>query len=133
MDLAPHIERSTTELYNYGALGVLAVVLLASAFLFFRWALQKIDQSQQQLGELQKSNQNQLEATHTMYGERIQRMHTEYTSHMEGLAQDFKQVVASNTLAMNEMKTEIRLLAEDRKWHGEDRRSGGSGQSFKGI
>lgn len=124
VELAPHIDRSATELYNYGALGVLAIVLIVAAFLFFRWALKKIDQSQQQLVEQQKSNQLGLEATHTMYGERIQKLHAEYTQRMEEIALDFKQVVSSNTQAMTEMKTEIRMLAEERRWHGEERRGG---------
>lgn len=127
VELTPYAERGANELFNYGAVGVCALLFIVGAVLIIRWAFRKIEESQ-----------TRLDALHTFYGEKldlkerahtaeIQRTHEEYMRRMESISETVKEALESNTKAMNDMRTEFRIRSESQNQHS------GNGPSFKGI
>lgn len=122
MELAPQIERSTNELMNYGALGALAVLFIIGAVFIVRWAFKKIDEAQTRQDALHTFYGEKLEAKEKNHSLEIQKMHEEYTDRMEAIGREFKEALENNTKAMNDMRTELRILAEQRGWDGRTER-----------
>lgn len=115
-------QRGTNELMNYGVLGIFAILFIIGAVYIFKWAFRKIDEAQTRQDALHAFYGEKIELKEKAHSLEIQRMHNEYTSHMEEISKTVRAALDSNTQAMNDMRTELRVLAEQRGWDGKERR-----------
>lgn len=107
VEITPYLERSTNELFNYGVLGILAVLFILGVVFIVRWAFRKIDEAQTKQDALHTFYAEKLDAKERAHTVEMQRIQDEFRERMEEITKDFKQVVLANTQAWNDVKAEL--------------------------